>query len=68
MRARFGEMAAAAGASAPNILAGQLLMLMDGAFMSVRVFGADSPRGVARGAAALIQAQLAPADAEASLR
>lgn len=45
VRARFGELAAEAGARQPDALADTLVLLMDGAYMAARVFGAatDSP-------------------------
>lgn len=44
LRERLGALAAAAGATAPQLLADQLLMLLDGAFASKRVFrSATSP-------------------------
>ncbi len=43
VRARFRELAEAAGARAPEALGDQLLLLMDGAFMAVRLFGPDNP-------------------------
>jgi AcrR family transcriptional regulator len=43
VRARFRELARQAGARAPSVLADQLLLLMDGAFMAARMHGADNP-------------------------
>ncbi len=45
VRARFRELAAAAGAAQPDALAGGLVLLMDGAYMTARMFGAspDNP-------------------------
>jgi AcrR family transcriptional regulator len=43
VRSRFRELAEAAGYAEPAKLADQLLLLMDGAFMAVRLFGADNP-------------------------
>lgn len=61
VRARLQNMAQDAGASDPAGLAGQLLLLMDGAFMAVRLFGPDNPATrVAGAASALIDAQVAP--------
>ena len=56
LRERLRAMAAAAGAPAPDILGDQLTLLMDGAFMAARLFGAaDHPgRHVADAAAALL--------------
>lgn len=56
LRERLRAMAAAAGASAPDISGDQLMLLMDGAFMAARLFGAaDHPgRHVADAAGALL--------------
>lgn len=56
LRKRLRAMAADAGAPAPNVLGDQLLLLMDGAFMAARLFGAaDHPgRHVADAAATLL--------------
>ncbi len=43
VRARFRELARQAGARSPKMLADHLVLLMDGAFMAVRMFGADNP-------------------------
>jgi len=59
VRARFHDLAQAAGARAPDVLADQLLLLMDGAFMAVRMFGIRNPAAhVAEAAEALIAAQM----------
>ena len=59
VRERFGDLALQAGAAAPAALADQLYLLMDGAWMAVRVFGPRGPAGqVAAAAAALITAHL----------
>jgi AcrR family transcriptional regulator len=59
VRARFAELAAMAGVSEPEILGDQLLLLMDGAFMAVRIFGVNNPAvRVARAAETLIEAQI----------
>jgi len=59
VRVRFRELAKQAGARSPDVLADQLLLLMDGAFMAVRMFGVKNPAaGVAQAAEALIEAQL----------
>lgn len=59
VRARFRVLAEASGARDPAALADQLFLLMDGAFMAARTFGADSPAlGVAHAAQALIDAQV----------
>lgn len=58
VRSRFRELAHQAGAQAPELLADQLLVLMDGAFMSVRMFGSNNPAAqVAKAADTLIAAQ-----------
>lgn len=59
-RARFRELAAEAGARQPDTLADTLVLLMDGAYMAARVFGAaaDSPAAhLAEAARAAITAQ-----------
>jgi AcrR family transcriptional regulator len=43
LRARFAELAKAAGANSPEVLADQLSLLMDGAFMASRMFGTSNP-------------------------
>jgi AcrR family transcriptional regulator len=59
VRVRFRELAQQAGAPAPEVLADQLLLLMDGAFMAVRMFGVDNPAAhVATAAEALIAPQI----------
>lgn len=59
VRSRFREVARQAGAHAPDTLADQLLLLMDGAFMAVRMFGSNNPAAhVADAAEALINAQV----------
>lgn len=58
---RLRELAAQAGAADPREVAGELLLLMDGAFAAARMFGRSSPAdSVSRAAATLIDAQLAP--------
>jgi hypothetical protein len=60
VRARFRELAKQAGARQPERLADQLFLLMDGAFMAVRMFGTDNPAArVSQAAEGLIEAQLA---------
>ena len=49
-RARFNQLAKESGAHQPEALANALLLLMDGAYMAARMFGA-SPRNPAAGAA-----------------
>jgi hypothetical protein len=54
----FRGLAKEAGARKPEALADQLLLLMDGSFAAVRMFGRDNPAArVAEAAAALIEAQ-----------
>jgi AcrR family transcriptional regulator len=56
VRSRFRELAHQAGAHAPGVLADQLLLLMDGAFMAVRMYGVNNPAAhVAEAAEALIE-------------
>jgi AcrR family transcriptional regulator len=43
VRARFRQLASEAGARKPNVLADQLFLLMDGAYMASRMFGAKNP-------------------------
>lgn len=57
VRERFQELAQQAGLTTPHRLADHLLMLMDGAFMAVRMFGPDNPAAhVSEAAAVLISA------------
>jgi AcrR family transcriptional regulator len=59
VRARFHDLAQQAGARAPSVLADQLILLMDGAFMAVRMYGINNPAAhVAEAAEALIAAQV----------
>jgi len=54
---RFRSLAREAGAKEPDMLASQLFLLMDGAYMARRMFGLDNPgANVAGAAAALIEA------------
>ena len=43
VRTRFRQLATEAGAKKPDVLADQLLLLMDGAYMASRMFGAKNP-------------------------
>lgn len=43
VRAKFRELAKNAGAHEPSVLADQLFLLMDGAYMASRMFGAKNP-------------------------
>ena len=57
--ARFRALAQLAGAPQPDQLADQLLLLMDGAFSAVRMFGSNNPGSNVQAAArALIEAKL----------
>jgi AcrR family transcriptional regulator len=59
VRARFRELAEQAGHPEPAFLADQLLLLMDGAFMAVRLFGIDNPAAhVAAAAQSLLDAAI----------
>src|SRR5512132_2861322 len=51
---RLRELAAQAGAREPSQLAGELLLLMDGAFAAARMFGRRSPAATAPAAAATL--------------
>ena len=62
VRDRFRHMARQAGALFPSVLADQLLLLMDGAFAAVRMFGLENPGARVAGAAvALLTRELAGA-------
>ncbi len=43
VRTRFRQLAKEAGAKKPDVLADQLFLLMDGAYMASRMFGAQNP-------------------------
>ena len=59
VRRRFRKLAKEAGARRPEILADQLFLLMDGAYMAARMFGPDNPAAhVASAAQTLIDASL----------
>jgi AcrR family transcriptional regulator len=63
VRARFRRLAEEAGARRPQALADGLLLLMDGAYLAARMYGAspDNPgAGVAEAARSLIDAGAAP--------
>ena len=57
VRKRFRQLAKEAGARKPDLLADQLFLLMDGAYMAARMFGPDNPAAhLASAARALIEA------------
>ena len=57
VRARFRQLAKEAGAKKPDALADQLFLLMDGAYMASRMFGAKNPAShLAEAAQILIEA------------
>ena len=59
VRERFRQLAKEAGAKKPNVLADQLFLLMDGAYMASRMFGAKNPAThLASAARILIDASL----------
>ena len=59
VRARFRGLAKEAGAREPDVLADQLFLLMDGAYMASRMFGAKNPASqLASAAKILIDAQM----------
>jgi AcrR family transcriptional regulator len=58
-RARFRQLAKEAGAKKPDVLADQLFLLMDGAYMASRMFGAKNPAAhLAEAARTLIDSAL----------
>lgn len=59
VRARFRTLAQEAGARNPEMLADQLFLLMDGAYMAARMFGTKNPAShLASAAKTLIDAQI----------
>lgn len=59
VRVRFRQLAEEAGAGNPETLADQLFLLMDGAYMASRMFGAQNPAShLASAAKTLIDAQI----------
>ena len=63
LRKRLRELTREMDARKPKKLADSLLLLIEGAFVTSQIFGADGPAGVARGAAqALIAAHTRKAD------
>lgn len=60
VRARFRQLAKEAGARKPEVLADQLFLLMDGAYMASRMFGVKNPAAhLAEAARILIDSALA---------
>jgi hypothetical protein len=59
VRARFRQLAKEAGAKRPAVLADQLFLLMDGAYLAARMFGTKNPAThLAEGARMLIDSAL----------
>ncbi|HLO16365.1 MAG TPA: TetR/AcrR family transcriptional regulator [Anaerolineales bacterium] len=59
VRARFRQLAKEAGAKKPEVLADQLFLLMDGAYMASRMFGTKNPAAhLAEAAQTLIDSAL----------
>lgn len=59
VRARFRQLAKEAGAKKPDVLADQLFLLMDGAYMASRMFGVKNPAAhLAEAAQVLIDSAL----------
>ena len=59
VRVKFRQLAKEAGAKKPDVLADQLFLLMDGAYMASRMFGAKNPAAhVAEAAQILIDASI----------
>jgi AcrR family transcriptional regulator len=59
VRAKFRQLAKEAGAKKPDVLADQLFLLMDGAYMASRMFGAKNPAAhLAKAAQVLIDAAI----------
>lgn len=59
VRVRFRQLTTEAGARKPDVLADQLFLLMDGAYMASRMFGAENPAAhLAEAAQTLIDAAL----------
>ncbi len=59
VRARFRKLAKETGAREPEVLADQLFLLMDGAYMAARMFGAKNPAAhLASAARTLIDVQI----------
>lgn len=54
VRERFRQLAGEAGARQPEILADQLFLLMDGAYMAARMFGPENPAAHVAGAAQVL--------------
>jgi AcrR family transcriptional regulator len=61
VRVKFRQLAKEAGAKKPDVLADQLFLLMDGAYMASRMFGAKNPAAhLAEAARTLIEAACTP--------
>ena len=59
VRTRFRQLAKEAGAKKPDVLADQLFLLMDGAYMASRMFGAKNPAAhLAEAAQVLVDSSL----------
>jgi AcrR family transcriptional regulator len=59
VREKFRQLASQAGAREPEVLADQLLLLMDGAYMASRMFGTENPAShLASAAKTLIDSQI----------
>ena len=59
VRQQFRDLATQAGARDPGVLADQLFLLMDGAYMAARMFGIENPgSSVAEAAIVLLDAQI----------
>ncbi|HUF00428.1 MAG TPA: TetR/AcrR family transcriptional regulator [Anaerolineales bacterium] len=54
VRATFRQLAKEAGARKPDVLADQLFLLMDGAYMAARMFGTRNPASHLAGAARIL--------------
>ena len=59
VRSKFRQLAGEAGAREPEVLADQLFLLMDGAYMASRMFGTENPASqLASAAKTLIDSQI----------
>jgi AcrR family transcriptional regulator len=69
VRGRMRDLAAQAGAREPEVLADQLLLLMDGAWIAKRMFGRKNPaQSIAQAATVLLEAQLPPKNRRAKAK